>query len=40
MFATVFAEEYGGFGMIEFDGPIYRCLAIIILRIHIRAFGD
>ena len=35
--AVVFAEECGGFGMFATDGPIKRCVATLILRIHIRA---
>ena len=38
--AAVFAEEVGGFGFIVNDGLIYRCIAIIILRIHICTCSD
>ena len=34
---AVFAEEVGDFLIV---GPIYRCVANIILRIHIRTFVD
>ncbi len=42
----MFAEEVGGFGVFghafiiarKTDGPISRCFAFIILRIHIHAF--
>jgi len=36
----VFAEEVGGFCIIESDGPIKWCLAILTFRINIRAFGN
>ncbi len=36
----MFAEEVGGFGMVTFDGLIYRCFALITLRIHIGTLGD
>ena len=38
--AAVFADEVGDFGMIAHDGPIKRCVAIPILRIHIRTCVD
>ena len=34
------AEEVGGFGVFVFDGPIKRCFAILILRVHISTIGD